>query len=131
MFKVGKQYKSRNGEVFTVRYISDNDKSKYPIWTENENGKLRTFTKHGSFDLAYPASPYDLILPDDPSTLKKDDPIMIKFKEYEEEWTPRYFSHIDSDEVYVYSNGSTSWTMINTVKVKEWRKPTPEEMTKQ
>ena len=130
MFKVGKQYKTRHGEVFTVRYISDNKKSEYPIWAEDENGMMRTFTMSGKFDNGYPDSPCDLILPDDPSALKKDDPIVVKFCK-DQQWIARHFSHIDCEGgVHVYSGGRTSWTSCGTSSPEEWRKPTPEEMSK-
>jgi hypothetical protein len=104
-FKVGGEWKSRDGDVFTITEIKP--KGLYPISAKSDNGDEMTFTKDGKHDISNDST-YDLIKMVSES-FDDDAPKSERFYNHDEDY-------IDISEP---SELSKSETLLFSSKIKE------------
>ena len=134
MIKLGETYKDKSGN--DVRIICVDKRGEFPIVgiaSINPRGKeeVKTYTSEGSY-LVYGNSPNDLILPEDYSTYKIDEPVMV-WDHDEEGWLRRYFAGVKADKPCAWNDGATSWSVDSPDHMLVWnqcRRPTKEELGK-
>ena len=132
MIKLGETYKDKSGN--DVRIICVDKRGEFPIVgivSINPRGKeeVMSYTSEGSY-LVYEGSPHDLILPEDYSTYKVDEPVMVRDHD-EGEWKRRYFAGVRGGKPCVFCGGATSWSVGSPDHMLVWnqcRRPTKEEL---
>ena len=132
MIKLGETYKDKSGN--DVRIICVDKRGEFPIVgivSINHRGKegVMSYTSEGSY-LVYEDSPHDIILPEDYSTYKIDEPVMVRDHD-KEEWLRRYFAGVKSDKPCAWNDGATSWSVGSPDHMLFWdqcRRPTKEEL---
>ena len=132
MIKLGETYKDKSGN--DVRIICVDKRGEFPIVgiaSINPRGKeeVMSYTSEGSY-LVYEDSPHDLILSEDYSTYKVDEPVMV-WSEESDRWLRRYFAGVRGGKPCVFCGGATSWSMDRPSDILPWsqcRRPTKEEL---
>ena len=134
MIKLGETYKDKCG--YDVRIICVDKRGEFPIVgiaSINPRGKeeVMTYTSEGTHWLKE-GSDYDLIIPEDYSTYKIDEPVMVRDHD-EEEWLHKHFAGVKEDKPCTWNCGTTSWSVGSMDEMIVWnqcRRPTKEELGK-
>ena len=132
MIKLGETYKDKCGN--DVRIICVDKRGNLPIVgivSSNRFGEERVeaYTSKGTYWVKE-GSDYDLVLPEDYSTYKVDEPIMVRDTD-EGVWLRRYFAGVKADNPCAWDHGATSWSVSSPDCMLAWnqcRRPTKEEL---
>ena len=131
MIELGKTYKDGNGN--DARIVCTDRAGDYPVIgllryaTDHES--IATYTATGMANLVA-ESTFDLIIPEDYSTYKIDEPVMVRDHD-NEVWLRRYFAGVKADKPCAWDNGATSWSVSSPDHMLAWeqcRRPTTEEL---
>ena len=128
MIERDKVYKDVSGA--DVRIICVDRRGDYPIVglkTVSDVEHVCHYDSNGTASICNTA--YDLILPEDYSTYKIDEPVMVR--DYDSQtWDRRHFAGVKNGKPTAWLLGYTSWTN-DEPDVRTWkqcRRPTPEEL---
>lgn len=55
------------------------------------------------------------------SKVKVDTPILVKEPEYSNKWFKRYFAKYEDGKIFVWDNGTTSWTASGKDSICSWK----------
>ena len=128
MIKLGETYKDKCGNDVRIICVDRKHPSHSIIGLIIVNDGYEThatFTKDGRCN-----SSFDLILPEDYSTYKIDEPIMVRDRD-NEVWLRRYFAGVKDDKPCTWNCGATSWSVSSPEGMFPWnqcRRPTKEEL---
>ena len=133
MIKLGETYKDKSGN--DVRIICVDRKhpthSIIGLIIVNDGCETHaTFTKDGQFHFGC-NSRFDLILPEDYSTYKIDEPVMVRDGD-SSAWVRSYFAGVSpvDGRPCAWDKQRTSWTETTRIVWNQCRRPTKEELGK-
>ena len=131
MIELGKTYKDGFGN--DVRIICVDRKGDWSavglVVASHECESIVTYTAEGKSN-ALGESPYDLIIPEDYSTYKIDEPVMVREGDTST-WNKRHFAGVSNGKPCTWYCGNTSWSHGDEGDAIPWRqcrRPTPEEL---
>ena len=124
MIELGKTYKDCYGT--DMRIICVDRGGYWSVVGLVDNDILRIYTAEGKLNKS-DESPYDLIIPEDYSTYKVDEPVMVRASEANE-WKRMHFADVVNGMPYAWVNGETSWTTNTAGNWNQCRRPTTEEL---
>ena len=132
MIKLGETYKDKCGNDVRIICVDRQDDTPIVGLLMMEDGEyLAGYTAGGQYIPDEPSA-NDLILPEDFSTYRIDEPIMVRDRD-NEVWVRRYFAGVKDDKPCAWVGGTTSWTSDDPKNITLWnqcRRPTKEELGK-
>ena len=130
MIELNKVYKDRRGNDVRIICVDRQDDSPIVGLLMMEDGEyLACYTAGGQYIPDEPSA-NDLILPEDYSSYKIDEPVMVRDNDGAE-WLRRYFAGVKADKPCAWDNGATSWSVGSSEDMLAWdqcRRPTKEEL---
>ena len=129
MIELNKVYKDRRGNDVRIICVDRQDDTPIVGLLMMEDVEyLACYTAGGQYIPDEPSA-NDLILPEDYSSYKIDEPVMVR--DYDSQtWDRRHFAGVKNGKPTVWLRGYTSWTN-DEPDVSTWnqcRRPTPEEL---
>ena len=128
MIKLGETYKDKSGN--DVRIICVDRGGYWSVVGLVDNDILRIYTAEGKLNMS-DESPYDLIIPEDYSTYKVDEPVMVRDGD-SSAWVRSYFAGVSpvDGRPCAWDKQRTSWTETTRIVWNQCRRPTKEELGK-
>lgn len=129
MIELNKVYKDRRGNDVRIICVDRQDDTPIVGLLMMEDVEyLACYTAGGQYIPDEPSA-NDLILPEDYSTYKIDEPVMVRIND-ESTWFRAYFAGVQDGKPTAWANGVTSWTRLNKPAIawNQCRRPTPEEL---
>lgn len=129
MIELNKTYKDKSGNDVRIICV-DRKHQTHPIVGLTFDGAsyeaYASFTEDGRFNYGC-ASIYDLILPEDYSTFKVDEPVMVRNRD-NHEWQSENFAGVRDGKASTWVHG-TKWASDGGVAMwNQCRRPTKEEL---
>ena len=132
MIKLGETYKNKCGN--DVRIICVDKRGDLPIVgivssNHCDKEEVMTYTTGGTYWLRE-WSDYDIIIHEDYSTYKIDEPVMVREGDTST-WNKRHFAGVSNGKPCTWYCGNTSWSHCDEGDAIPWRqcrRPTPEEL---
>lgn len=129
MIELGKTYPDKSGNQVRIICVDRQDDTPIVGLLMMEDVEyLACYTAGGQYIPDEPSA-NDLILPEDYSSYKIDEPVMVR-DHGEGDWLPRYFAGMRGGKPYTWNLGATSWSNAKRSPVlwNQCRRPTAEEL---